>query len=106
MLSQQHQVQEIKETVPLNLTHLLPQKFTPQTHGVKIDQFKKHKQTKRVSQITGRQRNDPLLISVLKFISVEYVSQDRFFLFTVCVTFFKALGFMYDIQMLCLIHCL
>ena len=54
MASQDHQVQEIKETAPLNLTSLLPQKFTPQTQVVKTDKFKKEKQTRTVSQ-----RNNP-----------------------------------------------
>ena len=31
----------------------------PQTQEVKIDQFKKQKQTRRVSQIMERQRNNP-----------------------------------------------
>ena len=56
MTSQEHQVQEIEETEPLNLTGLLPQKLTPQSQGVKIHQFKKQKQTRTVLQITGRQR--------------------------------------------------
>ena len=33
-------------------------KFKPQTQGVRIDQFKKQRQTRRVSQIIGRQRNN------------------------------------------------
>ena len=49
----------IKETAPLNLTGLLPSKFTPQTQGVRKDQFKKQRLTRRVSQTMGRQRNNP-----------------------------------------------
>ena len=33
-------------------------KFTPQTQEVKTDQFKKKKQTRRGSQIMGRQRKN------------------------------------------------
>ena len=56
MSSQEHQVQEIEETEPLNLTGLLPQKLTPQSQGVKIHQFKKQKQTRRVLQITEKSK--------------------------------------------------
>ena len=44
---------------PLNLTDLLPQKFTPETQGVRTDQFKKQRLKRRVSQTMGRQRNNP-----------------------------------------------
>ena len=50
-----------KEIAPLNLTGLLEHKFTPQSQGIKIDQFKKQKQTRRVSQVMGRQRKNPQL---------------------------------------------
>ena len=33
-------------------------KFTPQTQGVRTDQFKKQRLTRRVSQTMGRQRNN------------------------------------------------
>ena len=49
----------IKETAPLTPTGLLPQKFSPQRQGVKADQFKKQKLTRRVPQTMGRQRNNP-----------------------------------------------
>ena len=58
MTAQDQKAQEIKETTPLNLTGLLPSKFAPQTQGVKSDQLKKQSQTRRVSQIMGRQRNN------------------------------------------------
>ena len=57
MVFQENQVQEIKETAPLILTVVLPQKFTPKTQEVKINQLKKQQQTRRVSQTMGRQRN-------------------------------------------------
>ena len=47
------------DTVPLNLTGILPQKFTPKTQGVRTEQLKKHRLTRRVSQTMGRQRNNP-----------------------------------------------
>ena len=59
MTSQEQQVQEVKETAPLNLTGPLPYKFTLQTQRVKTDQAKKQKLTRRVSQTMGRQRNKP-----------------------------------------------
>ena len=59
MASQKHAVQEIKETAPLNLTGLLPYKRIPQTQGVRTDQFKTQRLTRRVSQTMGRQRNKP-----------------------------------------------
>ena len=43
----------------LNLTGILSQKFTPKTQGVKTEQLKKQRLTGRVSQIIGRQRNNP-----------------------------------------------
>ena len=58
MSSQEHQVQEIEETEPLNLTGLLPQKLTPQSQGVKIHQFKKQKQTRRFSPKMEKQRDN------------------------------------------------
>ena len=48
-----------KETVPLNLTGILSQKFTPKTQGVKTEQLKKQRLTGKVSQTMGRQRNKP-----------------------------------------------
>ena len=56
MTGQEQKVQDIKETAPLNLTGLLSQKFTPQAQGVRTDQFKKQRLTRRVSQTMGRQR--------------------------------------------------
>ena len=50
MTAQEHPLQEIKETEPLNLTGLIPLKFTPQTQGVRTDQFKKQRLTRRVSK--------------------------------------------------------
>ena len=46
-----------QETVPLNLTGILSQKFTPKTQGVRTEQLKK-RLTGRVSQTMGRQRNN------------------------------------------------
>ena len=43
------------ETVPLNLTGIL----IPKTQGVRTEQLKKQRQTRRVSQTMGRQRNNP-----------------------------------------------
>ena len=43
----------------LNLTGILPQKFTPKTQGVSTEQLKKQRLTGRVSQTMGRQRNNP-----------------------------------------------
>ena len=48
-----------EETAPLKFTGPLPYKLTPQTQGVKTDQFKNQRQTSRVSQKIGRQRNNP-----------------------------------------------
>ena len=45
--------------LPLNLTGILPQKFTPKTQGVRTEQFKKKRLTGRVSQTIRRQRNNP-----------------------------------------------
>ena len=59
MASEEHQIHEIKETAPLNLTGLLPYEFTPQTQRVRTDQFKKQRLTRRVSKTMGRQRNNP-----------------------------------------------
>ena len=59
MTSQEQQVQEIKETAPLNSTDILPQNFTPETQGVRTDQFKKQRLTRRVSQTLGTQSNNP-----------------------------------------------
>ena len=42
-----------------NLTRILPQKFTPNTEGVRTEQLKKKRLTGRVSQTMGRQRNNP-----------------------------------------------
>ena len=50
---------EIKETVPLNLTGIPSQKFTPKTQGDRTEQLKKQRLTGRVSQTMGRQRNNP-----------------------------------------------
>ena len=50
---------EINEPVPLNHTGILSQKFTPKTQGVKTEQLKKQRLTRRVSQTMGRQRNNP-----------------------------------------------
>ena len=58
MTGQEQKVQDIKETAPLNLTGLLSQKFTPQAQGVRTDQFKKQRLTRRVTQTMGRQRNN------------------------------------------------
>ena len=46
-------------TVPLNLTGILSQKFTPKTQGVRTEQLKRKKLRGRVSQTVGRQRNNP-----------------------------------------------
>ena len=43
----------------LNLTGILSKKFTPKTQGVRTVQLKKQRQTRRVSQTMGRQRNNP-----------------------------------------------
>ena len=43
----------------LNLTGILPQKFTPKTQGVRTEQLKKRRLTGRISQTMGRQRNNP-----------------------------------------------
>ena len=43
----------------LNLTGILPQKFTPKTQGVRTEQFKKQRLTGRISQTMGKQRNKP-----------------------------------------------
>ena len=43
----------------LNLTGILPQKFTPKTQGVRTEQLKKQRLTGRASQTMGRQRNNP-----------------------------------------------
>ena len=59
MTTQDQRAQEIKETAQLNLTDLLPQKFTPETQGIRTDQFKKQRLTRKVSQTMGRQRNNP-----------------------------------------------
>ena len=59
MTAQGQLAQEIKETAPLNLTGILPQKFTPQTQGVRREHFKKQRLTGRLSQTMGRQRNNP-----------------------------------------------
>ena len=48
----------MKETT-LNLTGILSQKFTPKTQGVRTEQLKKKRLTRRVSQTMGRQRNNP-----------------------------------------------
>ena len=40
-----------------NLTGILPQKFKPKTQGVRTEQLKKQRLTRRVSQTMGRQRN-------------------------------------------------
>ena len=40
---QDQPAQEIKDTALLNLTGLLPQKFTPETQGVSTDRFKKQR---------------------------------------------------------------
>ena len=40
MTAYDQQVQEIKETVPLDLTGLLPKKFRPQRQGVTTNTFK------------------------------------------------------------------
>ena len=50
---------EIKQTVPLNLTGILPQKVTPKPQGVRTEQLKKQRLTGRISQTMGRQRNNP-----------------------------------------------
>ena len=55
---QDQPAQEIKDTALLNLTGLLPQKFTPETQGVSTDRFKKQKLTRRVSKKIGSQRNN------------------------------------------------
>ena len=54
MTVQGQQVQGIKETTPLNLTGLLPQKFTPQTQGVRTDQFKKQRLEEQDGSKVGR----------------------------------------------------
>ena len=59
MKAQDQQTRETKETAPLNLTGLLPYKYTPETQGVRTDQFKKQRLTRRVSKTMGRQRNNP-----------------------------------------------
>ena len=61
MTAQDQEAHEIKETSPLNLTGLLPDKFTLETQGVKTDQFKKQRLTRRASKKKkiGRQRNNP-----------------------------------------------
>ena len=43
----------------LNLTGILLQKFTPKTQGVRKEQRKNKRLTRRVSQTMGRQRNNP-----------------------------------------------
>ena len=50
---------QVQETALMNLTGLLLWKFITQTQVVKKDNFEKQKQTRRVSQIMGRQRNNP-----------------------------------------------
>ena len=50
MTAQDQEAHEIKETSPLNLTGLLPDKFTLETQGVKTDQFKKQRLTRRASK--------------------------------------------------------
>ena len=42
----------------LNLTGILPQKFTTKTQGVRTEQLKKQRLTGRVSQTMGRQKNN------------------------------------------------
>ena len=42
-----------------NLTGILPQKFTPKTQWIRTEQLKKQRLSGRVSQTTGRQRNNP-----------------------------------------------
>ena len=42
-----------------NLKGILPQKFTPKTQGVRTEQLKKQRLTGRISQMMGRQRNNP-----------------------------------------------
>ena len=59
MTAQDQTAQEIKKTTLLNPTGILPQKFTPQTQGVRTNQFQKQRITGRVSQTMGRQRNNP-----------------------------------------------
>ena len=45
--------------MPLNLTGILPQKFTPKTQWIRTEQLKKQRLTGRISQTMGRQRNNP-----------------------------------------------
>ena len=59
MTAQHQQAHEIKETATLNLTGLLPQKFTPLTQGFRTERLKKQRLTGTVSQTMGRQRNNP-----------------------------------------------
>ena len=47
--------------MPLNITGVLSQKFTPKTQGVRTEQLKKKRLTGRVSQTMGRPRNNPLM---------------------------------------------
>ena len=59
MTAQHQQAHEIKETATLNLTGILPQKFTLKNQGVRTEQLKKQRLTGGVSQTIGRQRNNP-----------------------------------------------
>ena len=43
----------------LNLTGILPQKFPPKIQGIRTEQLKKHRLTRRISQTMGGQRNNP-----------------------------------------------
>ena len=43
----------------MNVTGILPQKFTPKTQGVRREKLKKERLTGRISQTMERQGNNP-----------------------------------------------
>ena len=59
MTAQDQRAQEIKEMAPLNPTGILPQKLIPYTQGIRTDQFKKQRLTRRVSQTGKTKKQSP-----------------------------------------------